>query len=174
MYSLNRAAIIGNLTRDPELRQTPSGTNVATIGVATNRKWTGQDGQSNEETEFHNVVAWGKLAQICADYLKKGVKVYFEGRLKTRSWESEDGHKNYRTEIIAENMIILQRKDGEPVSFSGNNPPPPADAEMEQGVKSASPEKGDGEAASPEGAAQNEEDKKGENASEISVNVLPF
>ncbi|MCK5471766.1 single-stranded DNA-binding protein [Candidatus Gracilibacteria bacterium] len=109
--SLNSAQIIGNITRDPEVRQTPNGQTVATIGVATNRKWTNkQTNEKQEEVEFHNVVVWGKLAEICQQYLKKGAKVYFQGRLKTRNWEDPDGKKNYRTEVIAENMIMLDSR----------------------------------------------------------------
>lgn len=108
--SLNRAQIIGNLTRDPEVRQTPNGQTVATLGVATNRRWKDSSGQTQEETEFHNVVAWGRLAEICQQYLHKGSKVYFDGRLKTRTWEDPEGKKNYKTEIVAENMIMLDSK----------------------------------------------------------------
>jgi single-strand DNA-binding protein len=111
--SLNSAQVIGNITRDPEVRQTPNGQTVATIGVATNRKWTNkQTNEKQEEVEFHNIVVWGKLAEICQQYLKKGAKVYFQGRLKTRNWEDPDGKKNYRTEIIAENMIMLDSRGG--------------------------------------------------------------
>lgn len=118
MYSLNRATIIGNLTRDPEVRQTPSGQSVCSFSVATNRTWSGQDGQKQEATEFHNVVAWGKLAEICGQYLNKGRKVYIEGRLQTRDWEGQDGVRRYRTEIITENMIILDRAGGSTPSGS--------------------------------------------------------
>ncbi len=112
MYSLNRATILGNLTRDPELRQTPSGQSVCTFGVATNRSWNDAAGNKQEASEFHNVVAWGKLAEICGQYLVKGKKVYIEGRLQTRDWEGQDGIKRYRTEIITENMIMLDRAGG--------------------------------------------------------------
>ena len=112
MYSLNRACILGNLTRDPELRQTASGQNVCTFGVATNRSWNDAAGNKQEATEFHHVVAWGKLAEICGQYLVKGKKVYIEGRLQTRDWEGQDGIKRYRTEIITENMIMLDRAQG--------------------------------------------------------------
>lgn len=108
--SLNKVQIIGNLTRDPEVRQTPNGQTVATIGVATNRKWKDKSGQPQEDVEFHSVVVWGRLAEICQQYLKKGAKTYFEGRLKTRNWEDPDGKKNYRTEIVAENMIMLDSR----------------------------------------------------------------
>ena len=104
--------IIGNLTRDPEVRNTPNGQPVTTFSVATSLRWTDQSGQKQEKAEFHNVVAWRKLAEICGQYLHKGSKVYIEGRLQTRNWE-KDGAKQYRTEIIAENMEMLDRLGGE-------------------------------------------------------------
>jgi single-strand DNA-binding protein len=107
--NLNKAMLIGNLTRDPEVKTTPSGQNVATFSVATNRVWTNQQGQKQESVEYHNIVAWGKLAEICGQYLNKGRKVYVEGRLQTRDWEGQDGVKRYKTEIVAENMIMLDR-----------------------------------------------------------------
>jgi single-strand DNA-binding protein len=109
---LNKVMIIGRLTRDPEVRTTPNGANVAAFGVATGFNWTDQSGQKKEQTEFHNVVAWRKLGDIVAQYLKKGSQVYIEGRLQTRSWDGTDGKKNYRTEIVAENMIMLGRPGG--------------------------------------------------------------
>ncbi len=107
--NLNRAMIIGNLTRDPELRTTPSGQSVSNFSVATSFQWTDNAGQKQEKVEYHNIVAWGKLAEICNQYLGKGRKVYIEGRLQTRDWEAQDGTKRNRTEIIAENMIMLDR-----------------------------------------------------------------
>ncbi|MBU0646400.1 single-stranded DNA-binding protein [Patescibacteria group bacterium] len=124
MYCLNRATIIGNLTRDPEVRQTPGGQSVASFGVATNRSWTGTDGNKQEQVEFHNCVAWGKLAEICGQYLAKGRKVYIEGRLQTRDWEGQDGVRRYRTEIVTENMIILDRAGSGPSHDSGFAAPP--------------------------------------------------
>lgn len=106
---LNKVMIIGNVTRDPESRTTPQGTNVTSFTVATNLIWTDQQGNRQEKAEFHNVVAWRKLAEICSQYLKKGSKVYIEGRLQTRSWDDPNGVKKYRTEIVAENMIMLDR-----------------------------------------------------------------
>lgn len=108
--SLNRVQLIGNLTRDPEIKQIPGGTTVATFGVATNFNWTDQSGAKQSKAEFHNVVAWRKLAEICGQFLRKGSKVFVEGRLQTRDWEAEDGTKRYRTEIVADNMIMLDRK----------------------------------------------------------------
>lgn len=107
--NLNRAMIIGNLTRDPELRTTPGGQNVCNFGVATSFQWNDSAGQKQEKVEYHNIVAWGRLADICKQYLGKGRKVYVEGRLQTRDWEAQDGSKRTRTEIVAENMIMLDR-----------------------------------------------------------------
>ncbi|MFZ5363942.1 MAG: single-stranded DNA-binding protein [Patescibacteria group bacterium] len=107
--NLNKAMIIGNLTRDPEVKTTPSGQNVASFSVATNRVWTNAQGQKQEAVEYHNIVAWGKLAEICGQYLNKGKKIYVEGRLQTRDWQGQDGVKRYKTEIVAENMIMLDR-----------------------------------------------------------------
>lgn len=106
--------IIGNVTRDPELKSTPSGQNVVSFGVATNLVWTDQSGQQQKKTEFHNIIAWRKLAEICAKYLHRGSKVYLEGRLQTTDWTGNDGVKRYRTEIVAENMIMLDSKGGTP------------------------------------------------------------
>jgi single-strand DNA-binding protein len=108
--SLNSVQLIGNLTRDPELRYTPSGTAVATIGVATNRSWTTDTGEKKEETEFHRVVVWNKLAELCSQLLSKGAKVYFHGRLATRSWTGQDGVQKSTTEIVADDMIVLSSK----------------------------------------------------------------
>ena len=99
--------IIGNLTRDPEVRTTPSGQTVASFTVATNFSWINQAGQKQEKPEFHNIVAWRKLAEICGTYLVKGKQIYIEGRLQTRDWIDQNGIRKYRTEIIAENMIML-------------------------------------------------------------------
>ncbi len=112
--NLNRATIIGNLTRDPEIRNTPNGVTVTTFTVATNFIWNDPNGQRQEKVEFHNIVAWRKLGEICGQYLKKGAKVYVEGRLQTREWVGQDGIKRYRTEIIAENMIMLDRANNVP------------------------------------------------------------
>ncbi|MBI4084840.1 MAG: single-stranded DNA-binding protein [Candidatus Levybacteria bacterium] len=107
--SLNRVQLIGNLTRDPELRYTPSGTAVCSFGLATNRYWTTDQGEKHEESEFHNIVAWNKLAELCSQFLVKGRKVYVEGRLATRSWTGQDGQQRTRTEIVIEDMILLDR-----------------------------------------------------------------
>ena len=104
--------IIGNVTRDPELKSTPSGQNVASFSVATNLVWTDKSGTQQKKVEFHNIIAWRKLAEICSKYLKKGSKVYIEGRLQTTDWTGNDGVKRYRTEIVADNMIMLDNKGG--------------------------------------------------------------
>ena len=109
---LNKVMIIGNLTRDPEIRTTPSGQPVASFTVVTNLVWTDQTGQRQEKAEFHNVVAWRRLADICRQYLHKGSKVYVEGRLQTRDWIAQDNTKHYRTEIITDNLIMLDRAGG--------------------------------------------------------------
>lgn len=120
--NLNKAMIIGNVTRDPELKSTPSGQNVVSFSVATNFVWTDQSGNQQKKAEFHNVVAWRKLAEICAKYLKKGSKVYLEGRLQTTDWTGNDGVKRYRTEIVADNMIMLDNKGDSSSSSSANYP----------------------------------------------------
>lgn len=113
MFSLNRATIIGNATRDPEMRYTPNGQAVCSFGVATNRRWTNRDtGEAQEQVEFHDVVAWGKLAENISQMVKKGGPVYVEGRLQTRQWEGQDGAKRQRTEIIASNIIVLGGRGG--------------------------------------------------------------
>ncbi len=110
--SLNKVMLIGNLTRDPEMRYTPAGTAVCTFGVATNRSWTTDSGEKKEEADFHNIVAWNKLAEICVQLLKKGRKVYVEGRLSTRSWQGQDGTQKQRTEVVINDMVILDKKEG--------------------------------------------------------------
>lgn len=117
--SLNRAQIIGNLTRDPELRYTPNGTAVCSFSVATNRTWTTDTGEKREEAEFHRVVAWNKLAEICSQFLVKGRKVFIEGRLSTRSWNAQDGTQRNTTEIIASDMILLDSRRPEEEHLEG-------------------------------------------------------
>jgi single-strand DNA-binding protein len=108
--SLNKVQLIGNLTREPELRYTTGGTPVVTFGLATNKSWKDQDGNLKEVAEFHNIVAWNKMAEICQQLLAKGMKVYIEGSLSTRSWEAEDGSTRYKTEVRVNDMILLDSK----------------------------------------------------------------
>lgn len=152
-FSLNRAQIIGNVTREPEVRMAGS-QKVATFSVATNMVWTDPTGQKKEKAEFHNVVAWRKLAEICEQYLKKGAKVYVEGRMQTRDWEGEDGVKRYRTEIVAENLIMLGGKMGADGANSGSS-----EFRSQRGVRKS--------AENGEGAEQATEQ-------EVSIDDLPF
>ena len=108
--SLNKVMIIGNLGGDPELRYTSSGVAVATFTVATNIRWTDPDGNVQEKTEWHNIVAWRKLAEIVGEWLKKGRRVYIEGRLQTRTWDDKNGVKHWKTEIVADDMIMLDAR----------------------------------------------------------------
>lgn len=111
--SLNKVLLIGNLGKDPELRYTPGGVPVASFSLATNESWKDQDGNLQERTEWHNIVAWRKLAEICGEYLKKGKKIYIEGRIQTRSYDDKNtGAKRYVTEIVADNMIMLDGGGG--------------------------------------------------------------
>jgi single-strand DNA-binding protein len=124
--SLNMVQLIGNLTRDPELRYTPNGSAVCTMSLATNRSWTsGEGGSRQEETQYHRVVTWTKLAEICGKYLKKGNKAYVQGRLQTRKWQTKDGQERETTEIVADNVLILSpggagapREDGAESSYA--------------------------------------------------------
>ena len=112
--SLNKVMLIGNLGKDPELRYTSSGVAVANFSLATNESWRDQDGNMQERTEWHNIVAWQKLAEICGEWLKKGKKVYIEGRIQTRSYDDKNsGAKRYITEIVANSMIMLDSRGGE-------------------------------------------------------------
>lgn len=108
--SLNRVQLIGNMTRDPELRYTPTGSAVCTFSLATNRTWTTDAGEKKEEADFHRIVSWNKLAEICSQFLVKGRKVYVEGRLSTRSWTTQDGQARSTTEVVIDDMILLDNK----------------------------------------------------------------
>ncbi len=140
---LNRATILGRLTRDPEVKTTPNGRTVATVGIATNRVWTDQSGAKQEKVEYHNCVFWGKIGEIAGQYLTKGKRVYVEGRIQTRDWVGQDGVKRYRTEIIVDNMIMLDGGSRDPGNSGGSsaktvsNEPAPIDegAVVEEEVK---------------------------------------
>jgi len=110
MQNVNLAIVMGNLTRDPELRYTPNGQPVTSFGVATNRSWKDSNGDKKDEVEFHEVVVWGKLAELCSQYLTKGRKVHVMGRLQTRSWEGQDGAKRQKTEIVAQDIAFVDSK----------------------------------------------------------------
>ncbi|MBU1152183.1 single-stranded DNA-binding protein [Patescibacteria group bacterium] len=110
MRSVNKVIIIGNLTRDPEIKETSNNQKVTTFGLATNREWMTSDGERKKSTEFHECVAWAHLAEVSEKYLRKGKLVYIEGYLKTRSWEGDDGAKRFKTEIVLQDMIMLEKK----------------------------------------------------------------
>jgi single-strand DNA-binding protein len=116
--SVNKVILVGNLGKDPELRYTPAGTAVATFSLATSERFKGKDGQMQDKTEWHNIVVWSKLAEICGKYLHKGKQVYIEGRIQTRSYDDRDGNKRYMTEIVAEQMRMLGRSGEEGGGYS--------------------------------------------------------
>ncbi len=133
---VNKVIIVGRLGRDPEIRYTSSGTPVASFSVATDEKWTGQDGNRQSRTEWHNVVAWSRLAEICEQYLKKGKLVYIEGRLQTREWDDKDGKKRRTTEIIANTMQMLSsRGDDESMGNNGYGKGPSSSRPAGQGAQ---------------------------------------
>lgn len=139
---LNKCMIIGNVGRDPEVRYTPSGAQVASLSVAVNRSWTDQQGQKQEEVEWFSVVAWNKLAEIIQQYVNKGDKVYFDGRIRTRSWDGDDGVKRYRTELIADQMVMLGgRRDGNGGAATDRYPEADARAARSAGGKQPAPQR---------------------------------
>jgi len=170
MFSLNRAQIIGNLTRDPEMRYIPSGQAVCSFGVATNRRWRDKDGNNQEQTEFHDVVAWGKLAEIMSQILHRGNKVYIEGRLQTRSWDGQDGSKRQRTEIVADNFVALTPK-GEGGAISASNDTVIEDYPIKDDGLSADDNKSTKKAKKNPPAGQDESASTDE---EINLDEIPF
>ena len=123
--SVNKVILVGRLGQNPEVRYTPSGAAVANFSVATNESWTDKSGQKQERTEWHDIVAWEKLAQICGEYLHKGKMVYVEGSLQTRSWEDQNGQKRYKTEVKANNVVMLSpRQDGARSASQASSPAP--------------------------------------------------
>ncbi len=167
---LNKAMIIGNLTRDPELRTTPGGQQVANFGVATNRQWKNAAGERQEAVEFHNVVVWGKLAEICAQYLAKGRRAYFEGRLQTQQWEAQDGSKRSRTEVVADDMILLDGRGDAPSGGAAPASSAPASGGMNQ-------DSGPGEAEGSQVAGNSNQDPKKDTKkddTDVSLDDIPF
>lgn len=124
MASVNQVIILGNLGKDPELKHTQTGKSVATFSVATTDKWKDNNGQWHEKTEWHNIVVWGAKADNCAQYLSKGSSVYIDGKISTRTWDDRDGNKKYKTEIIANEVLFLNKKSGG--GQSNNQKPAPA------------------------------------------------
>ena len=155
--SLNKATLIGNLTRDPELRYTPQGTAVCTFGLATNRQWVTESGEKKDEAEFHRLVAWNKLAEICSQLLKKGRKVFVEGRLQTRSWQGQDGNQRTTTEIVISDMIILDSKRDSGVGGDFDIPESVLDQDEAPSVEVDKPTKKE---SFPVKASKNKEKKK--------------
>ena len=113
---LNKVMLIGRLTQNPQARTTPQGVTVTTFGLATNRVWKDQQGTQQDRTEFHNIVAWRRLGEICAQYLAKGRQIYIEGHLQTRNWQDQSGQKRYRTEVVTDNMIMLGSRSDNPLT----------------------------------------------------------
>ena len=181
--SLNQVMLIGNLTRDPELRYTPQGTAVCTFGIATNRQWTPADGgERQEEVEYHRIVAWAKLAEICAQILHKGRKVFVEGRLQTRTWTGQDGQERSTTEIVIDTMIALgPPKAGMPEGteeFDTSVPAPAAKVATDTG--SEEPSEAAQESAGPKAAKEKPIKKAADikkapgESDEVSEDDIPF
>ena len=177
--SLNKVTLIGNLTRDPELRYTPQGTAVCTVGLATNRSWVTDSGEKKEEADFHRLVAWNKLAELCSQLLTKGRKIYVEGRLSNRSWTGQDGAQRNITEIVINDMIILdsrrdagQAREEEPVPefLEGESIPDSNEAEKEG--KQARPKEKTKSASSP--AKKRPGGKTGDSSTDIDPEDIPF
>jgi single-strand DNA-binding protein len=165
--SLNKVMLIGNLTRDPEVRYTPSGTAVATFGLATNRSWSTGDGvDRQEETQFHRIVAWSKLAEIVGQLLFKGRKVYIEGRLQTRKFTGQDGQQREITEIVAENMMILDTRNRDGAA--------PADEEMGSGDAMVAPVEEMSAAEAPKAAKAAKPKAEEPMSDEVNVEDIPF
>lgn len=163
--NFNKAIIVGRVTVDPEARTTPGGQSVTSFGVATNRYWTNTNGEKQEKVEFHNVVAWGKLADICGQYVAKGMLILIEGRLETHSWDGQDGVKRFRTEIIAENMQMGPR-----AAQSGGGAPAPA--QQAPAPEESAPAPG---APQPEVSPQNpSQGQNPESEEEIKIEDIPF
>ena len=133
--SINKAILIGNLGKDPELRYTSAGVAVATFSVATNESWKDQDGNVQERTQWHNIVAWRKLAEICSEYLKKGSKLYLEGRIQYRNYDDKNGVKRYVTEIVLDQMVMLDSRGAGASSTSSSEADAPPSAEEPSGGK---------------------------------------
>ncbi len=134
MAGVNKVILVGRLGADPEIRYTPSGSAVANFNIATSENWKNKDGQREEKTEWHKIVAFGRLAEICGEYLSKGKQIYIEGRLQTRSWEDKDGNKRWSTEVVANNMQMLGSPSGSSSETPANRPPVPQTELTEEDV----------------------------------------
>lgn len=167
--SLNRIIIIGNLTRDPELKYTPSGTAVCTFGVATNRSWTTAEGQIKEETQFHRVVAWQKLAELCGKLLTKGRRIFLEGRMTYRNFTGKDGQPRTIAEIVLDDFIVFSdgRKTGEGGAATSNMAEAPSDAVGAAAEETRDPTENFAEAAT-------EKPKKTTKNEDVNPDDIPF
>lgn len=183
--SLNRVQLIGNLTRDPELRYTPQGTAVCSFGLATNRSWTTESGEKRDEAEFHRIVSWNKLAELCSQFLTKGRKVFLEGRLSTRSWNSQDGTQRQATEIIISDMILLdsptrrteEAEESEPAKAPEAKPQPAVPKERKS-VRQAGDKQTDEAKSQPsekkEEIKEDSSDTSKDNEDEVTPEDIPF
>ncbi|MEX0621496.1 MAG: single-stranded DNA-binding protein [Candidatus Woykebacteria bacterium] len=178
--SLNKVMLIGNLTRDPELRYTPSGTAVCSFRLATNRTWTPSDGsEKKEEAEFHRIVSWNKLAELCSQLLTKGRKVYIEGRLQTRSWDTPEGDRRFATEVVAEDMVILdsrrsfEEKGGES-QVSEDSGEEPEKVEVEDTGGEAKKEVKSDKKSKNKDSKDSEKKETSEDEGEIDIDDIPF
>jgi single-strand DNA-binding protein len=167
--SLNRVQLIGNLTRDPELRYTPAGTAVCSFSIATNRNWTTDTGEKKDEVEFHRIVSWNKLAELCSQFLTKGRKVFVEGRLQTRSWTAQDGTQKQTTEIVISDMILLDsRKTGEQAEGSTQ------EESVEEAPKESAKKKEDTSKASGQDKEAEEPAQESPAEEEVAPDDIPF
>lgn len=163
--SVNKVILVGNLGRDPEMRHTQAGQSVANFTLATNERWRDKDGQQQERTEWHRIVVWGRLAEVCAEYLSKGRQIYIEGRLQTRDWEDREGNKRSTTEIVADTMQMLGKR-GEGGGFERDS------GESRSAGESPSGESPSG--ASPSGASPTGEDPPPDPGSGSGESDIPF
>ncbi len=137
---VNKVFLLGNLGRDPELRSTDSGTTVANFSIATNRRWNGRDGNKKEQVEWHNIVCFGRQAEVAGQYLNKGKQIFVDGRIQTRSWEDQSGETRYRTEIVCENFQMLGGKADSAGGHQGGGYQAPASSKPHYGNPASSPE----------------------------------
>lgn len=167
--SLNKVQLIGNLTRDPELRYTPQGTAVCTIGLATNRSWTTDTGEKREETEFHRIVAWNKLAELCSQLCTKGRKIYVEGRLSTRTWTGQDGNQRTTTEIVIDDMILLDSR--RPAEGPPSTETAPLEEKAKEEIQVSEKEEKPGKKLKPD---KKEKVEEAEESADITPDDIPF
>jgi single-strand DNA-binding protein len=173
--SLNRVQLIGNLTRDPELRYTPNGAAVCSFSIATNRSWTTDTGEKREEVDFHRIVAWNKLAELCSQFLVKGRKTYVEGRLSTRNWTGQDGTQKTTTEVVIDDMILLDNKGGSTPATSS-----PQETKNEKAENNTEEEKGVGESKDTKASKKKEKEagtdsaKGSDKEEEVMPDDIPF